>query len=207
MQWGNAAGAYDRSGIPSTVSLSHVAIKPFLIIYRNAASATIRDLQERNKGLEAHIQELTQAILNVLHGDKSITQVDHPLHADLLEMKRRNKVAACLDKSELQSQLVDSFGTLTVSNDKEHTSWLGSTASSEFFIEGGKGGKDFIGSRLNHRWEGLPAEILMMGRVFTFSQTAAERGTNFRAALKAAAPAKDVALALCKNFFTYATWL
>lgn len=112
-----------------------------------------------------------------------------------------------MDKSELQSQLVDSFGTLKISNDSEHTSWLGSTASSEFFIQDVTPGKDLTGPKYRVNWEGLPTEILMMGRVYAFSQTAAERGSNFRAALKAAAPPRDAAHALCKNFFTYATWL
>jgi len=146
-------------------------------------------------------------VLDVLHGDLSVMKPEHVLHAELIELKHKNKVAACMEKSELQTQLVESFGTLTVSGDSEHTSWLGSTASSEFFLEIGEGRKDFRATRLKSGMIGMPAELLLLGRIFTFSPTQEEKSTNARAALKSAAPTKEIAYRLCDNFFVYGSWL
>lgn len=172
-----------------------------------AAASTVRELQDRNKALEKHITELQQAVLDVLHGDTSVMKPEHILHAELIELKHKNKVAACIDKSEMQTQLVESFGTLTVSSDKEHTSWLGSTASSEFFIERNEGLRDFKTSRWNFDQRGFPAEVMFLGRVFAFSPTQEEKSQNARAALRSVAPSKDIAYRLCDNFFVYGSWL
>lgn len=169
----------------------------------------MRELQDRNKSLEAHIVELQQAILDVLHGDTSILKPEHVLHAELIELKKKNKVPTCIDKSDMQTQLVESFGTLTVSKDTEHTSWLGSSASSEFLLDAPnhEAGKDFRSNRLNCSVQGLPVELLLMGRIFVFSTTPELGSANIRAALQAAAPPKEVARALCDNFFNYGSWL
>lgn len=172
-----------------------------------AATSTLRELQDRNKALEAHIVELQQVILDVLHGDISVMKPEHVLHAEILELKRKNKVAACLDKSEMQTQLVESFGTLTISNSSEHTRWLGSTASSEFFLQAPEGGRDFWPSRINCSVQGLPAELLLMGRIFVFSGSMEASSANIRATLRASLPPKDVARRLCDNFFSYGAWL
>lgn len=104
-------------------------------ITSSAASSTIRELQDRNTKLVDHIETLQQAIINILHGDKSIQQPEHPLHAELVALKKKNQVVPPASKAEITTSLVESFGTLTIANDNEHTSWLGTTASSEFFIK------------------------------------------------------------------------
>lgn len=133
---------------------------------------------------------------------------EHVLHSELLELKRKNAVGACIDKSEMQTQMMESFGTLTISNNSENTSWLGSTASSEAFLAIPEGGKDFGPDQyLDCSIQGLPAEILLLGRIFVFSPTPGARAANTRAGLKAAAPPKEVARRLCDNYFTYGAWL
>jgi hypothetical protein len=166
----------------------------------------MRELQDRNKSLEAHILELQQAILDVLHGDISVMKPEHILHAELLELKRKNKVAACVDKSD--TQFVESFGTLTISNGSDHTRWLGSTASSEFLLQAPpEPGRDFFSSRFDCSVQGIPAELLLMGRIFVFSGSMEESSANIRATLKASLPPKHVAHRLCDNFFSYGAWL
>jgi hypothetical protein len=167
----------------------------------------VRELQDRNKALEQHVTELQQAVLDVLHGDTSVMKPDHVLHAELIELKHKNRVAACMDKSEMQTQLVESFGTLTVSGDSEHTSWLGSTASSEFFLEIGDRRKDLRAARMKLPMVGMPAELLLLGRIFTFCPTQEEKLMNSRAALRSAVPSKEIAYRLCDNFFVYGSWL
>jgi hypothetical protein len=167
----------------------------------------VRELQDRNKALEQHVTELQQAVLDVLHGDTSVMKPDHVLHAELIELKHKNQVVACIDKSEMQTQLVESFGTLTVSGDSEHTSWLGSTASSEFFLGIGDGRKDFLADCSKFPAGGMPAELLLLGRVFTSSPTQEEKSTNGRTVFRSAAPSKEIAYRLCDNFFVYGSWL
>jgi uncharacterized membrane protein (DUF2068 family) len=172
-----------------------------------AAASTVRELQDRNKSLEQHVTELQQAVLDVLRGDMSVMKPEHVLHAELIELKHKNRVVACMEKSEMQTQLVESFGTLTVSSDSEHTSWLGSTASSEFFLEIGEGRKDFRATRMKLPMIGMPAELLLLGRIFSFSTTQEEKSMNGRAALRSAVPSKEIAYRLADDFFVYGSWL
>ncbi|KAG8872156.1 hypothetical protein FRC20_009718 [Serendipita sp. 405] len=171
-----------------------------------AATATIREMQERNKALEDHIVELRQAILDVLHGDKSVARPEHVLHAELMELKKKNQVSACIDKSDMQSQLVDSLGTLKISADGNHTTFLGSTASSEFLM-GDTHIKDFKAARIRCIREEMPAELLVLGRIFVFSQSPETASMNARSALRTAAPPREIAYSLCENYFLFGTWL
>ncbi|PVG02755.1 hypothetical protein CPB86DRAFT_780172 [Serendipita vermifera] len=174
-----------------------------------AATSTICELQDRNKSLEAHIVELQQTILDVLHGDRSVTQPEHVLHAEIVELKKKNQVGACLDKSDMQKQMVESFGTLTISDGPDHTSWLGSTASSEFFLNAPGVGKDFSSHRIRMKCyeQGVPPELMLLGRIFIFSQTPDNASANIRSALRSAAPTKEIAKSLCDCFFLYGSWL
>jgi hypothetical protein len=179
------------------------------ILCRTAATATICELQDRNKSLEAHIVELQQTILDVLHGDRSVTQPEHVLHAEIIELKKKNQVGACIEKSDMNKQLVESFGTLTISDGPDHTSWLGSTASSEFFLNAPGVGKDFASHRYRVKCyeQGVPPELMLLGRIFVFSQTPDNASANIRSALRSAAPSKDIAMSLCDCFFHYGSWL
>ncbi|KAG8832049.1 hypothetical protein FRC17_002159 [Serendipita sp. 399] len=172
-----------------------------------AATATIREMQERNQTLEDHIVELRQAVLDVLHGDKSVTRPEHVLHAELMELKKKNQVSACIDKSEMQSQLVDSLGTLKISADGNQTTFLGSTASSEFLLTDSEGRFDLKAMKLKCLRDEMPAELLLLGRIFVFSSTPDAASATARSALEAAAPPRDIAFALCENYFLFGTWL
>jgi len=49
-------------------------------LFRSAATSTIRELQERNNQLDRHIEQLRQAVLDALKGDKAVYEPSHPLH-------------------------------------------------------------------------------------------------------------------------------
>lgn len=53
----------------------------------------------------------------------------------------------------------------------------------------------------------MPAELMILGRIFALIEHPLQRGGNIRAVLRSAAPPRDVALGLCDNFFHYGAWL
>ncbi|CAG7845937.1 SubName: Full=Uncharacterized protein {ECO:0000313/EMBL:CCA77995.1} [Serendipita indica DSM 11827] len=200
-----------KRGLPERCSGATIGESPTdpTTLMLAAATSTIRELQDRNKALEEHIVTLQQAVLDVLHGDKSVMQPEHVLHAELIELKKKNQVAACIDKTDMLTQVVDSFGTLSVSVDTDKTTFLGSTASSEFFINLSQPeqNQDFAGHRLKCSTQNLPAELLLLGRIFSFSSSPELASANIRLALRAAAPPANIARVFCENFFTYGSWL
>ena len=53
----------------------------------------------------------------------------------------------------------------------------------------------------------LPMEIIILGRVWSFTSNPVERASSARAGLRTMLPEPSQVLTLCKNFFLYATWL
>ena len=53
----------------------------------------------------------------------------------------------------------------------------------------------------------LPMEIVILGRVWSFTSNPVERASSVKAGLRAMLPERSLALAFCENFFLYASWL
>ena len=53
----------------------------------------------------------------------------------------------------------------------------------------------------------LPMEIIILGRIWSFTSNPADRASSVRAGLRAMLPERAAALAFCDNFFLYASWL
>lgn len=53
----------------------------------------------------------------------------------------------------------------------------------------------------------LPMEIIILGRVWSFTSNPVERASSARAGLRTMLPEPPQVLTLCENFFLYATWL
>jgi len=50
-------------------------------------------------------------------------------------------------------------------------------------------------------------EIVILGRVWSFTSNPVERASSVKAGLRAMLPERSLALAFCENFFLYASWL
>ena len=50
-------------------------------------------------------------------------------------------------------------------------------------------------------------EIVILARVWSFTSNPVERTTSVRAGIRAMLPERSEVLALCENFFLYASWL
>lgn len=50
-------------------------------------------------------------------------------------------------------------------------------------------------------------EIIILGRVWSFTSNPVERAASVRAGLRAMLPERSQVLAFCENFFLYASWL
>lgn len=53
----------------------------------------------------------------------------------------------------------------------------------------------------------LPMEIIILGRIWSFTSNPVERASSVRAGLRAMLPERSQVLTLCENYFLYATWL
>jgi hypothetical protein len=53
----------------------------------------------------------------------------------------------------------------------------------------------------------VPMEIIILGRVWSFTSNPTDRASSVRAGLRAMLPERSVALTFCENFFLYASWL
>jgi len=50
-------------------------------------------------------------------------------------------------------------------------------------------------------------EIIILGRVWSFTSNPVERASSVRVGLRAMLPERSQAFTFCENYFLYATWL
>ncbi len=53
----------------------------------------------------------------------------------------------------------------------------------------------------------LPMEVIILGRICSFTSNPVDRSSSVRAGLRTILPERSQVLTLCENFFLYATWL